>query len=121
VVYTRHRFSLVLARLDGPLRRQQARTHQRLRLRRRQAASMAAEDLGWTQCGSRWLSFRRTTRTLHEGLDYVHRGGFHFLNEFGEACRRTWVVTELSGTSSRGHLIGREGPEMAPLRQADQD
>jgi len=27
-------------------------------------------------------------RTLHEVLDDVHRGGFHFLVEFGEACRQ---------------------------------
>jgi hypothetical protein len=27
-------------------------------------------------------------RTLHEVLDDVHRGGFHFLAEFGEACRQ---------------------------------
>ena len=27
-------------------------------------------------------------RTLHEVLDDVHEGGFHFLIEFGEACRQ---------------------------------
>ena len=27
-------------------------------------------------------------RTMHEVLDDVHRGGFHFLIEFGEACRQ---------------------------------
>ena len=27
-------------------------------------------------------------RTLHEVLDDVHRGGFHFFTEFGEACRQ---------------------------------
>ena len=27
-------------------------------------------------------------RTMHEVLDDVHRGGFNFLIEFGEACRR---------------------------------
>ena len=27
-------------------------------------------------------------RTLHEVLDDVHEGGFHFLVEFGEACRQ---------------------------------
>jgi hypothetical protein len=28
------------------------------------------------------------SRTLHEVLDDVHRGGFHFFAEFGEACRQ---------------------------------
>ena len=27
-------------------------------------------------------------RTMHEVLDDVHRGGFNFLIEFGEACRQ---------------------------------
>ena len=27
-------------------------------------------------------------RTMHEVLDDVHRGGFHFFAEFGEACRQ---------------------------------
>lgn len=27
-------------------------------------------------------------RTMHEVLDDVHQGGFHFLIEFGEACRQ---------------------------------
>jgi hypothetical protein len=27
-------------------------------------------------------------RTMHEVLDEVHRGGFNFLIEFGEACRQ---------------------------------
>ena len=27
-------------------------------------------------------------RTLHEVLDDVHQGGFHFFAEFGEACRQ---------------------------------
>jgi hypothetical protein len=27
-------------------------------------------------------------RTLHEVLDDVNRGGFHFFTEFGEACRQ---------------------------------
>jgi hypothetical protein len=27
-------------------------------------------------------------RTLHEVLEDVHRGGFHFFAEFGEACRQ---------------------------------
>jgi hypothetical protein len=27
-------------------------------------------------------------RTLHEVLEDVHRGGFHFFTEFGEACRQ---------------------------------
>jgi hypothetical protein len=27
-------------------------------------------------------------RTLHEVLDDVHHGGFHFFTEFGEACRQ---------------------------------
>ena len=26
-------------------------------------------------------------RTLHEVLEDVHQGGFHFFTEFGEACR----------------------------------
>jgi hypothetical protein len=25
---------------------------------------------------------------MHEVLDDVHRGGFHFFAEFGEACRQ---------------------------------
>ena len=29
-----------------------------------------------------------SNRTLHEVLDDVQRGGFHFLIEFGEACRQ---------------------------------
>jgi hypothetical protein len=28
-----------------------------------------------------------SNRTLHEVLDDIHRGGFHFFTEFGEACR----------------------------------
>jgi len=27
-------------------------------------------------------------RTLHGVLEEVHRGGFHFFTEFGEACRK---------------------------------
>ena len=27
-------------------------------------------------------------RTLHEMMDYAHKGGMGFLSEFGEACRR---------------------------------
>jgi hypothetical protein len=33
-------------------------------------------------------------RTMHEVLNDVHRGGFNFLIEFGEACRQDLALTE---------------------------
>ena len=36
-------------------------------------------------------------RSMHEVLDDVHRGGFNFLIEFGEACRQD-LVRDLRGT-----------------------
>jgi hypothetical protein len=34
------------------------------------------------------LAYLGPNRTMHEVLDDVHRGGFNFLIEFGEACRQ---------------------------------
>ena len=32
-------------------------------------------------------TYLRPNRTLHELLDFAHKGGMDFLTEFGEACR----------------------------------